>query len=115
MWKTKLIEVKASEKLPPEKGEYLAVIDEELSFAAIFPFDPGDEEDVHWWKKSVDYWLEEVPDHEDEMREMLEKCYKELLISAEKGNYPESFLQENGGEGLIEISNLLTKLKTHAE
>ena len=107
MWKTKLIEVKASEKLPPEKGEYLAVIDEELSFAAIFPFDPGDEEDVYWWKTSVDYWLERVPDHEEDMREMLERLtnhYEDVL----KGDFSNFSLRSD----IDSARELLAKLKT---
>lgn len=42
----------------------------------------------------------------NEMRDMLKKCYSEFKKQAEKGMYPEGFLQENGGEGLREISRL---------
>lgn len=47
-----------------------------------------------------------------EMLEMLIKCYKQLLLSAEKGQYPEIFLAENGGKGLSEITDLIKKATT---
>lgn len=78
MQKTKYVEVKPSDRLPSEKGEYIAVIDPESNFAGFYSFDPEDPADVEWWKETPEYWLEEKPDHEDEMREMLEKVCTEL-------------------------------------
>lgn len=109
--KTKYIRVKASERLPEKEGKYTVQRNDSEDYHEMYYFN-GSPLNFSFWTAFIDYWLEEVPDYEVEMREMLEKCYKELLISAEKGNYPESFLQKNGGSGLNEIKELLTKLKT---
>lgn len=75
MQKTKYVEVKPYERLPAEKGEYIAVIDPETNFAGFFSFDPEDPDDVKWWKETPEYWLEEKPNYEEEMKEMLEFIY----------------------------------------
>ena len=78
MQKTKYVEVKPSERLPAEKGEYIVVIDPETNFAGFFPFDPEDPADVEWWRETPEYWLEEMNDHESEVKWMLEKVCTEL-------------------------------------
>lgn len=103
MQKRKYVEVKPSDRLPDEKGEYIAVIDPETNFAGIFSFDPEDHADVEWWKETPEYWLEEKPDYEDEMKEMLEKVMNE----SDEYNYIRSDLY-------FKIEELLIKLKTES-
>ncbi len=106
MQKTKLIQVKPSENLPAEKGEYIAVIDPESNFTGCYSFDPEDPDDVKWWKETPEYWLQEVPDYEDEMKEMLSKCMLEFgRFKAELGQ---------GSKLELEIKSILTKLKTES-
>ncbi|MDQ1855727.1 hypothetical protein [Chryseobacterium sp. WLY505] len=104
MQKTKYLEVKPSDRLPSEKGEYIAVIDPETNFAGFYSFDPEDPADVEWWKETPEYYLEEKPDYEEEMKEVLAKCMLEFgRFKAELGKC--SKLE-------LEIKSLLTKLKT---
>lgn len=106
MQKRKYVEVKTSEKLPAEKGEYIAVVDPETNFAGFFYFDPEDPADVEWWKETPEYWLQEVPDYEDEMKEMLEKAKKVLI------HYSKNL--KTTDPTISEIEELLTKLKTES-
>lgn len=101
MQKTKYLEVKPSDRLPAEKGEYIAVIDPETNFAGFFSFDPEDPTDVEWWKETPEYWLEERPDYEDEMKEMLEFIY----------GYGEKI---EWSKVRPQLEELLTKLKTES-
>jgi hypothetical protein len=105
MQKTKYVEVKPSERLPVEKGEYLAVIDMESMFTGFYPFDPEDEHDVEWWKETPEYWLLEVPDYEEEMNEMLES----ILYDLENKEDPWRTVENHE-----KIKTLLTKLKTES-
>ncbi|TQM18304.1 hypothetical protein [Chryseobacterium aquifrigidense] len=105
MQKTKYVEVKPSERLPAEKGEYIAVIDPESNFASFYSFDPEDPADVEWWKETPEYWLEERPDYEDEMKKALEETKDSLY------NYAGSMDQI---ELVEKIESLLTKLKTES-
>lgn len=103
MQKRKYVEVKPSDRLPDEKGEYIAVIDPETNFAGFFSFDPEDHADVEWWKETPEYWLEEKPDYEDEMKEMLFKVDEE-----------QSLLGYVTSDTHSELDELLTKLKTES-
>lgn len=102
MQKTKYVEIKPSEKLPTEKGEYIAVIDPETNFAGFFSFDPEDPEDVKWWKETPEYWLLEVKDNEDELRNMIDELIWELRNTEEPGRHTEMIDKAN---------SLLTKIK----
>ncbi|MBE4949934.1 hypothetical protein [Chryseobacterium culicis] len=97
--KTKHIKVSVSDRTPETAGYYF-IINRAASiqighfngrsFAESF-IDP-------------DYWLEEVPDYEEEMKEMLAKCMLEF------GRFKAEFGQ--GSKLELEIKSLLTKLKT---
>lgn len=77
--KTKFIKVSVQERLPTKTNKYftdkgLAIFGEvmrtwHLDNLRIYP----------------NYWLEEVPDLEEEMREMLERMKINLLFVSEKG------------------------------
>ena len=97
MQKTKYVEVKPSERLPTVEGEFIAVMDPETKLAGFFSFDPEDPDDVEWWKTCIIYWLQEVPDYDDEMKEFI-RYVSDTMPSG-------SSLQEKA-------KTLLTKLKT---
>ncbi|SHH90033.1 hypothetical protein SAMN05421866_4197 [Chryseobacterium oranimense] len=102
---TKYVKVSTADRLPEESKHYITLNSQgqpQVSFYDNLEF-------VSYFKPV--YWLEEKPDYDDEVIRVLQKCYDELLLAAEKGNYPDSFLEENGGSGLSEISNLITKIK----
>ena len=100
--KTKYKKVQVSERLPEDNVDVI-MIDE---FGVV---GEGKRSGDNWWsygavlEGSIEYWLEEVPDMEDEMREILEQIYLEtpnyLQISTETRK---------------EIEQLLTKLKTES-
>lgn len=100
--KTKYKKVQVSERLPKKGGKYLIY---HKGFRAFLQstYEPDDLEWVNYFKKNIEFWLEEVPDMEDEMREILEQIYLEtpnyLQISTETRK---------------EIEQLLTKLKTES-
>lgn len=99
--KTKYKKVQVSERLPEDNVDVI-MIDE---FGVV---GEGKRSGDNWWsygavlEGSIEFWLEEVPDMEDEMREILEQIYLEtpnyLQISTETRK---------------EIEQLLTKLKTN--
>lgn len=69
--KTKYKKVRTSERLPEKEGKYVCSMQTTLKMDACMPFDPNHEDAVIFWKNEVDWWLCEVPDYEDEMREIL--------------------------------------------
>lgn len=71
--KTKYIKVAVSDRLP-EESDYFNTDDGWVQFNKY---------DKKFWLEGVyevhpQYWLEEIPDYEEEMREMLEKVCTEL-------------------------------------
>lgn len=95
--KPKFVKVSVSERLPEKKGFYI-VTDGNEYFETEFI---NGEFDVTF---SLHHWLEEVPDREEEMREMLEELY--------------NLLEENQGEAKFytqghhrKIKKLLNELK----
>lgn len=109
MQKTKYVEVKPSDRLPAEKGEYIVVIDPETNFAGFFSFDPEDPADVEWWKETPEYWLQEVPDYEDEMKEMLDKAVQYLSECDWHPSYVETY-----SNFVMNANEFLTKHKTES-
>lgn len=107
--KTKYIRVKASERLPRLVRTDVIVLwkNEEETYSAGTGFFT---EKGYWWVYDSgcsvpEYWLEEVPDYEDEMREMLE----ELLYDLENKEDPWRTVENHE-----KIKSLLTKLKTES-
>jgi hypothetical protein len=96
MEKTKYIKVAVSDRLP-EKSKCVKVIDQSDNIYDGFITD----KDV--WQVytqfeygNIEYWLEEVPDHEEEMREILQ-------YMLENG-----FCVDKHGEDLsVKVSNLI--------
>ncbi|WP_284460661.1 hypothetical protein [Chryseobacterium sp.] len=103
--KTKYIRVKASERLPVANMSVILIDGFNNSFE-------GHLSDNKNWIiytdgefEKVEYWLEEVPDMEDEMREMLEEA-KDKLMDIDWSKYPKCLSTYE------KIQTLLTKLKT---
>ena len=66
--KTKYVKVPVSERLPEKEELYL--VRSKQGFISEMKF----YKDEEWlWKSSKEYWLEEVPDHSEEMLSMLEE------------------------------------------
>ncbi|MCQ9638631.1 hypothetical protein MP478_04450 [Chryseobacterium sp. WG14] len=99
--KTKYIKIAVSDRLPEKGGFYYTYTESGLKIADWFY-----EGKFNYVSPSYypEYWLEEVPDHEDEMREMLEECKLQL----EYLNKPERGTANNV---LSRLNTLLTKLK----
>ncbi|MHA7823665.1 hypothetical protein ACVVIH_12955 [Chryseobacterium arthrosphaerae] len=103
--KTKYIKVSVSDRLPDDNVDVI-MIDE---FGVV---GEGKRSGDNWWsygavlEGSIEYWLQEVPDYEDEMKEMLSKCMLEFgRFKAELGQ---------GSKLELEIKSILTKLKTES-
>lgn len=102
MKNSKYIKVSVSEKLPEKEGTYICIFSnniarsiqyyEEYSFADEFTDCSG-----------ITHWLKEVPDYEEEMKEMLQ----EVINESDEYNYVSSDLY-------FKIEELLTKLKTES-
>ena len=105
MKNTKYIKVSVKDRQPEKEGTYICIFSnniarsiqyyKEYSFADEFTDCSG-----------ITHWLQEVPDYEDEMKEMLAKCMLEF------GRFKAEFGQGNKLE--LEIKSLLTKLKTES-
>ncbi|MGV2452472.1 UNVERIFIED_CONTAM: hypothetical protein POZ17_19875 [Ralstonia mannitolilytica] len=100
----KYIKVSVSERLPEKEGRYVCSMQLMHKMDASMPFDPNDEQAVIFWNDAVEYWLQEVPDYEDEMKEMLEKAKKVLIHYSKNLKTTDPTIKE--------IEELLTKLKT---
>ncbi|MEL7678153.1 hypothetical protein [Elizabethkingia meningoseptica] len=77
--KTKYVKVPVSERLPKDRNDVI-VIDEYGQSGEAF-FMKNEEWSVYnrdVVTGNIDFWLEEVPDHSEEMLYMLEDCLKSL-------------------------------------
>ncbi|CEJ71286.1 hypothetical protein BN1195_03631 [Chryseobacterium oranimense G311] len=74
---TKYVKVSTADRLPEKEGKYLIY---HKGFKSIFhsSFKPQYQEMAKYFDKNIDYWLEEKPDYEEEMRGMLEECKNQL-------------------------------------
>lgn len=75
---TKYKKVAVSERLPEINTNVIVLGDmEDVAIGYV-------SQHMNWWQygsdtvDNIEYWLEEVPDYEDEMREMLEECRLQL-------------------------------------
>jgi len=95
MEKTKFIRVAVEERLPDE--ELLSVL---TNLGKLFVFDV---------EKSAKWWLEEIPDREDEMLQMLEECRLQLehLNSFQERGTTNSVLSKLKGLIQVEKSEIL--------
>lgn len=73
--KTKFTKVAVEERLPSAKGMYMVIF--KGNIVGMFNF-WNEEGFIDSWKEDVDFWLEESPDREDEMIEMLRKIEDKL-------------------------------------
>lgn len=83
--KTKFIRVSVEERLPEVEKHVLGIWNTGESGTVVI------NENGYWYSFEAqsecdqpDFWLEEVPDREDEMREMLEECRIQLQYLNEK-------------------------------
>lgn len=109
MPKTKYVEIKIENRLPESEGYYLAKLPDEGQVMDAYFFNPEDEYDVLWWKTNAEYWLEEVPDYEEEMKEMLDKAVQYLNECQWHPSYVETY-----SNFTMNANELLTKLKTES-
>lgn len=70
--KTKYVKVQVSERLPEKEGKYTVQRNDSEDWHEMYYFN-GSPLNVSFWKRYIEYWLEEVPDHSEEMLSMLEK------------------------------------------
>lgn len=111
MKNSKYIKVSVSERLPRKVRTDVIVLwtneEETISAGSGFFTEKG-----YWWVYDSgcsvpEYWLEEKPDYEDEMKEMLEECQLQL----EHLNKPS---RGTTNSVLSRLETLLTKLKTES-
>ena len=100
--RTKFIKVSTADRLPEKDGKYTVQRNDSENYHEMYYFN-GSPLNVSFWTAYVEYWLEEKPDYEDEMKETLEKI---ISIAALGEKVPDYMVHE--GE------NLLTKLKTES-
>ncbi|GEJ46044.1 hypothetical protein [Chryseobacterium sp. ON_d1] len=94
--KTKYIKVSVSERIPEKEGDYFCVIANGPSIMTC--------RSMYFERfKGITHWLEEKPDYEDEMKEILEEVF----------NYSKAWpLDGLPSQMEDKIEELLTKLKT---
>lgn len=84
MSKTKYIKVPVSERLPEEETwQYFNSKSKPNLFLEYYV-----ENKKEMIQNLTEYWLEEVPDREDEMREMLQECLKSFNWISENCKLP---------------------------
>ncbi|WFB67044.1 hypothetical protein [Chryseobacterium sp. WX] len=119
MKNSKYIKVSVSERLPRKVRTDVIVLwtneEETISAGSGFFTEKG-----YWWVYDSgcsvpEYWLEEKPDYEDEMKEMLEKNIKQskenINICIEKNMLNNAHSWEGRLMAYKECLELLTKLK----
>lgn len=74
--KTKYIKVPVSEGVPDKEGDVYVKYKHRTDLYKYYFLDGFNDEEC--FNKHIDYWLEEVPDLEDEMVEMLQECRLQL-------------------------------------
>ncbi|ALR29747.1 hypothetical protein ATE47_04075 [Chryseobacterium sp. IHB B 17019] len=107
--KTKYIKVPTAERLPYKEGYYFTFRDDfGESITSLFNGNwhlPKDT--IH----RVEYWLEEIPDREDEMKKVLERV--ELLLNEFHNDLAKSIVDMKTysplSKQLLEIKRLLNK------
>ncbi len=73
--KTKFIKVSVSEQgLPKTEGKFLCQIKEREGKFIWQSFYPDESVFIEQWQRDVEFYFLEVPDREDEMREVLEEA-----------------------------------------
>ncbi|MEN5308774.1 hypothetical protein ABE425_14755 [Chryseobacterium cucumeris] len=96
MKNSKYIKVSVSERTPEKEGDYFCVIANGPSIMTC--------RSMYFERfKGITHWLEEKPDYEDEMKEMLEECQLQL----EHLNNPS---RGTTNSVLSRLETLLTKL-----
>lgn len=106
MNKTKFTKVAVSERLPEEIDTNTVFLTKEGNVRIFYnkkylkDYEPNYEED------DAEYFLEESPDREDEMIEMLEGCKKSLDFVYENWKYP-MYFDEDGKEEHEAIEHVL--------
>ncbi len=98
--RTKFIKVSTSDRLPEKDGDYYVKMRHLSDLQLYYYLDPL--HDKEYMNKHVEYWLDEVPDYEEEMKEMINELILELNPATTCGDYQEVISKAN---------SLLTKLK----
>ena len=108
---TKYKKVAVSERLPEKEGDYLVEM-HHLSDLKLYYF-LDDLHDSAYMKTNVEYWLEEVTDHEDEMKEMLTEFTEAIELESIiiKENIDNDGWENFGGRFYDKAKSLLTKIK----
>lgn len=102
MSNTKFIKVETIDRLPEKNGEYICSL-KRTHKKKILTFSTNDRLDTQYYKFNVDYFLQEVPDRESELIEMLEKSKNKLqMFKSEFGQ---------GSELIDEIDSLIQSVK----
>lgn len=107
MSKTKFIKILVSERLPKQSGEYIC-FSNKTGKEKILTFSTTDSFDSWYFKMRIESWLEEIPDREEEMIEMLEEL-KHVIENAILEVGAETTYQLKIASG--KISSLLQSLK----
>ena len=97
MKNTKFIKVSTADRLPVEKDYY----DTNLGFIEFNPQTSRWAIENDW----IEYWLQEVPDYEEDLESMVDELIWELRITEDPGRHTEMIDKAN---------SLLTKLKTES-
>ncbi|MDV3536825.1 hypothetical protein CMU91_15000 [Elizabethkingia anophelis] len=113
--KTKYVKVPVSERLPEDRNDVIVIDEYGQSGEAFFMKN----EEWHVYNRnvvtgSIEYWLEEVPDHSEEMLSALSEIMRfkhELrLVMSDKLQYPDNFLK-----ALDSAEELLNKVKDNGK
>jgi len=112
--KTKYIKVSVADRLPEKSGTYYSEIGEVFFAQSRGKFEHNYE--AH--NVSPEFWLEPVPDREEEMREMLEECLNSLNWVSQNCKMP-TIEEEHDAEEQVhhvgyriqELTKLLNELK----
>ncbi|NML70004.1 hypothetical protein HHL23_09345 [Chryseobacterium sp. RP-3-3] len=103
MSKTKYIKVAVSERLPDKTNEYFTDKGKAI-FGSVMK---------NWHVDELlaypNYWLCEVPDREQEMKEMLERCQKSLEYIHENAKF--EFTEENTEDHIEHVPYLKQELE----
>lgn len=99
MGKTKYIKVSTADRLPEKEGDYFCIIANGPSIMTC--------RSMYFERfKGITHWLEEKPDYEDEMKEMLEDAIQYLTQCDWRSNMIETY-----GNFVMNAQEVLSKIK----
>lgn len=110
--KVKYVKIPVIERLPEKGGNY-TIVTFSKNVHYEFRYDNESEKSIELWKSIVDWFLEEVPDHSEEMLSMLEELVSLKHLKDTDGKTP--YYLERQPKAWEKAKQLINKVKDNGK